>query len=386
IITKAQEVALLGCGESVGEGWYRRFKELFPVLTGRTAQALSLKRNCIVPADLTMIFNTLAKLVIELKLDGSRVFNMDETAFQKQLKSKKVVAVKGSSNVWSTEPTANFHLTIVACGSAAGFVVPPAFILPGKTVSSQLLENCEAPGAAVSTSPSGFMNTELFEVWLQFFADAVPDSVQRPLVLILDGCASHYSAKVVDAAAHFSILLVFLPPNGTHLLQPLDVAVFSTLKNKIRNLIGELVEEEDSGYYSISKEDAIAVAGMAWRGAKISRNIERGFKACGLYPLSLVKMGSRLDAFARNGAPRHVQLAAWLQMREIVHDEVLTLPAPPHKDSSTKRKRVSVGGRLLTHDVLQELGAGKAKRSSGARKKSKHVQLCVPTGCDIIES
>ncbi|KAE8890483.1 hypothetical protein PF005_g9549 [Phytophthora fragariae] len=97
-------------------------------------------------------------------------------------------------------------------------------------------------------------------------------------------------------------------------------------------------------------------------------------------------MGSRLDAFTRNGAPRHVQLAAWLQMREIVHDEVLTLPAPPRKDSSTKRKRVSVGDRLLTYDVLQELGAGKAKRSCGARKKSKHVQLCVPTGCDIIES
>ncbi|KAE8976281.1 hypothetical protein PR002_g25357 [Phytophthora rubi] len=249
---------------------------------------------------------------------------MDETAFQKQLKSKKVVAVKGSSNVWSTEPTANFHLTIVASGSAAGFSVPLAFILPGKTVSSRLLENCEAPGAAVSTSPSGCMNTELFEV--------------------------------VDAAAHFSILLVFLPPNGTHLLQPLDVAVFSTLTNKIRNLIGGLVEEEDSGYYNISNEDAIAVAGMAWRGAKISRNIERGFKACGLYPLSLVKMGSRLDAFTRNGAPRHVQLAAWLQMREIVHDEVLTLPAPPRKDSSTKRKRVSVGNRLLTYDVLQELG------------------------------
>ncbi|KAG4246612.1 hypothetical protein PC116_g5615 [Phytophthora cactorum] len=30
------------------------------------------------------LFNTLAKLVIELHLDHSRVFNMDETAFQKQ--------------------------------------------------------------------------------------------------------------------------------------------------------------------------------------------------------------------------------------------------------------------------------------------------------------
>lgn len=264
IILKAQEVALLGCGTSIGEGWYRRFKERYPALTGRTAQSLSLKRNCIVPADLTTLFNTLAKLVIELKLDHSRVFNMDETAFQKQLKSKKMVAVWGSNNVWSTEPTANFHLTIVACGSAAGFVVPPAFVLPGKTVSSRLLENCEVPGAAVTTSPSGFMNTDLFEVWLHFFANSVPSSIQRPLVLILDGCASHYSAKVVDTAAHLSIMLVFLPPNATHLLQPLDVAVFATLKDKIHKLIGELVEEDDNGYYTVSKDDAIKVAIMAW--------------------------------------------------------------------------------------------------------------------------
>ncbi|KAG2776097.1 hypothetical protein PC116_g22458 [Phytophthora cactorum] len=171
---------------------------------------------------------------------------MDETALQKQLKSKKVAAVRGSSNVWSTEPTANFHLTIVACGSAVGFVIPPAFVLPGKTVTSRLLEGCEVTGAAVATSPSGFMNSALFEEWLQCFADSVPASVKRPLVLILDGCASHYSTKVVDLAANLRIMLVFLPPNATHLLQPLDVAVFATLKNKIRKLIDELVEEDTS--------------------------------------------------------------------------------------------------------------------------------------------
>ncbi|RAW33911.1 hypothetical protein PC110_g9773 [Phytophthora cactorum] len=43
IIRKAQEVALLGCGTSMGEDWYRRFKERFPDLVGRSAQSLSLK-------------------------------------------------------------------------------------------------------------------------------------------------------------------------------------------------------------------------------------------------------------------------------------------------------------------------------------------------------
>ncbi|KAG2996398.1 hypothetical protein PC123_g21984 [Phytophthora cactorum] len=220
---------------------------------------------------------------------------MDETALQKQLKSKKVVAVRGSSNVWSTEPTANFHLTIVACGSAASFVVPPAFVLPGKTVSSRLLEGCEVTGAAVATSPSGFMNSALFEEWLQYFAQSVLASVKRPLVLILDGCAFHYSTKVVDLAANLRIMLVFLP-NATHLLQPLNVAVFAKLKNKIRELIDELVDEDHEGYFTISKDEAIKVSSLAWKGSKMARNIDSGFMACGLFPLSLVKIQAQRSA------------------------------------------------------------------------------------------
>lgn len=399
IIRKAQEVGLLGCGERVGHGWYKGFKKRYPALTVRSAQSLATKRNFVVHGDLTTLFNTLAKLIIELKLDSSRVFNMDETAFQKQLKSKKVVAVRGSSNVWSTEPTANFHLTIVACGSAAGFVIPPAFVLPGKTVSPGLLENCEAKGAVVTTSASGFMNTTLFERWLKFFASAVPDSIARPLVLILDGCGSHYSEEVLAAAECLNVMLVFLPPNATHLLQPLDVAVFATLKSKIQTLLGELVEEDENGYYNISKDDAIQVASMAWRGARIDRNVKAGFKACGLFPLSLVKMGARLSNFTRNGAPRHVLLATWLHMKALVEDEILTMPTPPSKARGQKRKRVSVGGRLLTHEVLQEIEAFTARSGAKGRKhastsssrakpckKTTSMSPSVDTGSDIVGS
>jgi hypothetical protein len=354
IIRKAQEVALLGCGRSIGGGWYRRFMERFPELTGRFAQALPLKRNFVVSSDLSTLFNTLAKLVIEHKLDSSWVFNMDVTAFQKQLKSKRVIAARGSSNVWTTVHTANFHLSIVACGSAAGLVVPPVFVLPGKTVSLSLLEGCEVQGAAVTTSESGFMNAALFEEWMSFFAGSIPTNVRRPLLLILDGCGSHYSPRIVDAAERLQILLVFLPPNATHLLQPLDVAVFATLKDRICKQIAGLVEEDDDGGFSISKDDAIALASLAWRGSKVGRNIRRRFTACGLFPLVLVKMNARLTNFSRNGVPTNMQQATWLHMQPLVEESILTLPNPPTKATS-KRKRVTVGGRLLTHKVLQEI-------------------------------
>jgi hypothetical protein len=73
---------------------------------------------------------------------------------------------------------------------------------------------------------------------------------------VLDGCGSHYSEEVIATVASLDILLVLLPPNATHLLQPLVVAVFSTL-------IKEIVEEDDDGGYSIDKKTAIKLASMA---------------------------------------------------------------------------------------------------------------------------
>ncbi|KAE9011539.1 hypothetical protein PR003_g18450 [Phytophthora rubi] len=49
------------------------------------------------------LFYTLAKLYIELKIDATRIFNMDETSFMPKTARRKVVAVRGSANVWRKE-------------------------------------------------------------------------------------------------------------------------------------------------------------------------------------------------------------------------------------------------------------------------------------------
>lgn len=186
-------------------------------------------------------------------------------------------------------------------------------------------------GAAVTASLSGFINTHLFQQWLGFFAALVPSDVQRPLLLVLDGYASHYSRDVLDTAARLHILLVFLPLNATHLLQPLDAAVFATLKSKLRNLIDEFAEEGDDDSYSISKAAAIKLASLAWKASKFKNNVKKGFKACGLFPMSLVNMGAQLRHYECNGVLQHLRLAAWLQVKPIVEDSILTLPTPPKK-------------------------------------------------------
>ncbi|KAG2771170.1 hypothetical protein PC116_g22793 [Phytophthora cactorum] len=193
IMRKAKEISELVLGRAITDGWHTRFMQRHPELTERLAQTLSKTRNTVEFSDITQLFNSLAKVIIETNASAYQIFNVDETAFYKAAKSKRVVAVRRSKNVWTTTPTTSFHMATIACGSASGFVVPPVFILPGKTVKLDILKGCQVPGATVTATPSGFLSMELFKSWLNFFSfsDSVPTTVKRPLILVMDGCSSH---------------------------------------------------------------------------------------------------------------------------------------------------------------------------------------------------
>ncbi|GMG15328.1 unnamed protein product [Phytophthora fragariaefolia] len=236
IISKACAMSEMMLERSVGSGWYRRFLSRYPLLTTRTAQTLSCVRNNVAYEDVWALFGMLTKLTILEALCSHRVFNVDETAFETRKTSKTVIAIRGSKNVWTTKSSTNFHLTVVACGSTSGFAVPPVFIVPGNTARLHVLDTCGVPGAAITTTESSFMNTTLFETWIQVFANSVPSPIRRPLVFVMDGCSSHYSLPIVQAAHNMQVCLVCLPANATHRFQPLDVAVFDSFKAQIRAL------------------------------------------------------------------------------------------------------------------------------------------------------
>jgi len=332
IIRQARAMSERLYGRGVGDGWYRRFMQRHPSLAPRTSQSLSKARNIVDTNDVHTLFSTLLKLIIEERIGAARIFNVDETAFETRTATKPVIVVRGSKNVWHTDVTADFHLTIVACGSAEGFVVPPLFVLPGKTVWLNILEGCDVPGAAVTTTESGFMNHGLFQRWLAFFAAAIPTPVRRPLVLIMDGCASHISPLIIEAADAVQVKLVCLPANATHLFQPL-----------------------------VDKASAIKLASLAWEGCNFGSNMAAGFCACGLFPLSLPCMHESVENFSRNGTPRDIKRADWLKIKDTVREDVLTLP-PPRTKRKRQRKTATVAGQLLTHELLAGLATSQPTR------------------------
>ncbi|KAF0713383.1 hypothetical protein AaE_011803 [Aphanomyces astaci] len=185
------------------------------------AQLLSKGRNAVNKEGIISSFNSLIRACVGFECDASDVYNIDETSFKTKNQSKKVVAIRRSRSVWVEEKAEAYHLTIVMTAAANGELVPPAFILPGVTCETSVMDACPVDGALVTTAPKAFMNAAIFNTWLvsvrewKLIARCGP-----PAVLVLDNCSSHHCTESEFICDSNGIVLVFLPPNATHLLQP----------------------------------------------------------------------------------------------------------------------------------------------------------------------
>ncbi|KAE9017062.1 hypothetical protein PF005_g7834 [Phytophthora fragariae] len=136
------------------------------------------------------------------------------------------------------------------------------------------------------------------------------------------------------------ILLLALPPNATHMYQPLDVAVFKPFKA----MVGDELESKllSTADVQLSKKDAIQIACSAYETAIMDRpsNAVSGFRSTGLFPPSLINMTKRLRVYTNGGARGEIEKEAWLKrQRETVRlearSEILTLPPAAETLEST---------------------------------------------------
>ncbi|KAF2687501.1 DDE-domain-containing protein [Lentithecium fluviatile CBS 122367] len=98
----------------------------------------------------------------------------------------------------------------------------------------------------------------------------------------MDGHSSHVDVDFHWAARLAKIELVFMPPHSSHVLQPLDVSVFSVVKSKYRNQIRDLASLDDAA--PVKKERFISYYHAAREDGMNERVIRAGWKGTGLVP------------------------------------------------------------------------------------------------------
>ena len=92
----------------------------------------------------------------------------------------------------------------------------------------------------------------MYEYWLEHLFIPSTAHLNRPLLLIIDGHASHFSLKIINLLRTNQIICLMLPSHSTHALQPLDVVVFNCVKNDWTKLVKNHLKD---GYKSIKNGD-----------------------------------------------------------------------------------------------------------------------------------
>ncbi|XP_065665046.1 uncharacterized protein LOC136086699 [Hydra vulgaris] len=216
-----------------GYDWYQGFML-------RHAKHLSLRKPEATSAARAMGFTKVAvKKFLELvekvidinKIDVERVWNVDETGISTVPKSlSKVISTKGKRQVGSLTSAERGQLvTAVVCCSASGRYMPPMLIFPRQRMKAELMDGA-SPGAWAECHPSGWIQTDLFINWLKKFILHTGATKDSPVLLILDGHATHTkSIELIDIAKENGVILLCLPLHCTHKMQPLDISFMKPL-------------------------------------------------------------------------------------------------------------------------------------------------------------
>jgi DDE superfamily endonuclease len=102
------------------------------------------------------------------------------------------------------------------------------------------------PDFLYTTSNNGWTSNDIGLRWLdEVFLPETENNGETQLLLV-DGHRSHTSTEFMWKCYKNNILLVYLIPHSSHVLQPLDLAYFSPLKSRYRKQLMELAKFDDS--------------------------------------------------------------------------------------------------------------------------------------------
>lgn len=272
-----------------GRHWYELFTKRHPDISERIAQNLCASRAAVTENKIRNWHKEIEEYFISNKInitDPKRIFNTDESAFFLSPKGRKVLAKKGSKSLHNRSGDDKECLTVLITGNAAGQLAPPMVMYAYERIPKHIVSQVPK-GWGIGKSTSGWMTSESFFEFITniFYPWLLSESIEFPVILYLDGHKSHVTLPLTDFCREKEIIVISLLPNSTHILQPLDVGLFKSLKMKWKSEVHNF--KTQNNYKHLSKENCASVLQNALKSISNLENIfKNSFKVCGLYPFN----------------------------------------------------------------------------------------------------
>ncbi|KAJ4425599.1 hypothetical protein ANN_27795 [Periplaneta americana] len=175
-----------------GKDWCNGFMKRQGDLSIRRPEATSLARvTGFSKESINRFFDLLKQLMDKHKFSADKIFNCDETGISTVQKPRKIIAERGRKQVGRiTSLERSRNITMLACVSALGTFIPPFLVYPRVRMNPQLLTG-SMNGTVAYANPPGWMDSSLFLKFIEHLVNCVHPTKDNPILLILDGHASH---------------------------------------------------------------------------------------------------------------------------------------------------------------------------------------------------
>lgn len=149
-----------------------------------------------------------------------------------------IVESREKEAILKKHPGTRTWTSIIECISATGTYLPPLVIFKGKSVQWQWFpDRLDLFRGWKFTATENAWTSEATAIeWLEkvFIPLTAPKGPKEKHLLILDSHKSHTTTDFIYPCELHGIHLLFLLPHGSHVLQPLDLTVFSAFKRIYR--------------------------------------------------------------------------------------------------------------------------------------------------------
>jgi uncharacterized heparinase superfamily protein len=176
-------------------------------------------------------------------------------------------------------------VSVVECICADRSSIEPLVIFKGQNVLQSWVPNEVINKWYFSANSKGWTSNLHGVEWLKrvFEPATRTKAAGRQRLLICDGHDLHISRSFISHYIQNRISLLILPPHTSHMLQPLDVAIFGPLKKRLTAALEHLNEAQ---LVQIQKAEWLSAYITARTEALSAPNITSAFRGAGLQPFN----------------------------------------------------------------------------------------------------
>lgn len=213
-------------------------------------------------------------------VESKDIWNLDEAGFKIDETSGKieVMAPRNTHNTITHESSE--LVTVLEVISGDGEVGKPLFIYQRNSLMEAWFPEFQDTKVNIATSPTPFINSEIFCEWFQnYFPTGTPGKWR---ILLLDGHISHTRKEVIEYALSKHIIPLYYPSHMTNILQPLDRSCFGVAKQMYRHNMSYSFADGLSPTKQLFFNNYMSLREHAYS----SKVIKGGYSKTGLIPLN----------------------------------------------------------------------------------------------------